>query len=108
MAGSQVWPLTSLTISAPSFDGELSGGGVEGVYGDDGAGALFEDGFDDGEDAGLLLFGGEWGGVGAGGFAADVEDVGAFIEHREGLGEGSVGGVLRGSRSGRRRRRSRA
>ena len=57
------------------FDGRACGAGVEGVNGEDGLGALFEDGFDDGEDAGLLFVGGEGGGVGAGGFAADVEDV---------------------------------
>jgi hypothetical protein len=75
------------------FDGEAGGGGVEGVDGEDGLGAVFEDGCDDGEDAGLLFVGREWGGVGAGGFAADVEDVGAFVEHRECLREGSFGGV---------------
>ena len=47
----------------------------------------------DGEDAGLLFGGGDGGGVGAGGFAADVEDVGAFVEEFEGLGEGCFGGV---------------
>jgi hypothetical protein len=66
---------------------------VEGVDGENGLGAVFEDGCDDGEDAGLLLVGGDRGGVGAGGFAADVEDVGAFVEHRECLGEGSFGSV---------------
>ena len=81
MAGSQRWPLTSLTISAPASMARRAVAGVEGVDGEDGFGMLFEDGFDDGEDAGLLFFGGEWGGVGAGGFAADVEDVGAFVEH---------------------------
>ncbi len=78
------------------FDGAAGGGGVEGVDGEDGAGMLFEDGFDDGEDAGLLFVGGEWMGVGAGGFAADVEDVGAFVEHFLGLLEGSFGGVRGG------------
>ena len=75
------------------FDGAACGGGVVGVDGEDGCGALFEEGFDDGEDAGLFFFWGERGGVGAGGFAAEVENVGAFIEHLEGLGEGSFGGV---------------
>ena len=55
--------------------------------------AVFEDGVEDGEDAGLLFVGGDGGGVGAGGFAAEVEDVGAFVEHGEGLGEGAVGRV---------------
>ncbi len=40
--------------------------------------------------------GGEGSGVGACGFAADVEDGGACVEHGEGLGEGSLGGVLGG------------
>ncbi len=75
------------------FDGAARGGGVEGVDGEDGFGALLQDGCDDGEDAGLLFFGGERRGVGAGGFAADVEDVGAFVEHFYGLGEGAFGGV---------------
>ncbi len=78
------------------FDGVASGGCVEGVDGEDGFGALFEDGFDDGEDAGLLLVGCERGGVGAGGFAANIDDAGALVEHLEGLGEGSFGGVLGG------------
>ena len=78
------------------FDGELGGAGVEGVYREDGFGFCFENGFDDGEDADLLFAGGEGGGVGAGGFAADVEDVGSFVEHLKGLGYGSVGGVFGG------------
>ena len=78
------------------FDGAAGGGGMKGVDGEDGFGFLFEDGLDDGEDAGLFFFGGERGGVGAGGFAADVEDVGAFVEHGDGLGEGAFGGVLGG------------
>ena len=32
-----------------------------------------------------------WRGIGASGFASDVEDVGAFVEHGEGLGEGALG-----------------
>ena len=78
------------------FDGAASGGGVEGVDGEDGVGFLFEDGFDDGEDAGLFFVGGEGSCVGASGFAAQVEDVGALFEELEGLGEGSLGGVLGG------------
>jgi len=78
------------------FDGEAGGGGVEGVDGEDGveafAAAFFEDGGEDGEDAGLLFFGGDWGGVGAGGFTAEVEDVGAFVEDAEGASDGFVGG----------------
>ena len=67
---------------------------MEGVYGEDGAGPFFQDGCDDGEDAGLFFVGGEGGGVGAGGFAADVEDVCAFVEHLYGLGEGAFGDVF--------------
>ena len=78
------------------FDGAAGGGGVEGVDREDGLGTLFEDGLDDGEDAGLFFFGGEGGGVGPGGFAADVEDVGAFVEQGDGLGEGAFGCVLGG------------
>ena len=78
------------------FDGEAGGGGVVGVDGEDGVRALAEDGGDDGEDAGLFFGGGEGGGVGAGGLAADVEDLGAGVEHGESLGEGAVGCVLGG------------
>ena len=78
------------------FDGVAGGGGVEGVDGEDGFGALLEERFDDGEDAGLFFAGGEGGGVGAGGFAADVEDIGAFVEHFDGLFEGAFRGVLGG------------
>ena len=46
------------------------------------------------ENARLFFFGGERGGVGTSGFAAKVEDVGAFLEHPEGLGDGAFGGVL--------------
>lgn len=76
------------------FDGRLGSGGVEGVDGKNGFGFLFEDGFDDGEDAGLLFVCGERGCAGAGGFAADVEDAGALVEHFECLCNGAFGGVL--------------
>ena len=75
------------------FDGVARGGGVEGVDGEDGFRTLLQDGCDDGEDAGLLFFRGERCGVGAGGFAADVEDVGAFVEHFFCLVEGAFGGL---------------
>ena len=78
------------------LDGAVGGGGVKGVDGEDGGGLFFEDGLEDGEDAGLLFVWGERRGVGAGGLAADVEDVGALFEELEGLGYGSFGGVLRG------------
>jgi len=76
------------------LDGSTGGGRVEGVDGKDGFGFLFEDGFDDGEDAGLFFVDGKWGGVGASGFTADVEDVGACFKHGEGLGESSFWGVI--------------
>ena len=80
---------------SPGFNGRC-GRCVEGVDGEDGAGLRFEDGFDDGKDAVLLFAGGEGYGAGTGGFAADVEDVGSFVEHMEGLGYGAVGGILWG------------
>ena len=76
------------------FDGVTGGDGVEGVDGENGVGTLLQDCGYDGEDAGLLFVGGERGCVGAGGFAADVEDVGAFVEHGEALDDGAFGGVL--------------
>ena len=76
------------------FDRALRGGCVEGVDGEDGARALFEDGLDNGEDAGLLFSGIERDGVRSGGFAADVEDVCTVVEHAKGLGEGAAGGVV--------------
>ena len=78
------------------FDGAAGGGGVEGVDGEEGVGSFFEDGFDDGENAGLFFVGGERHGVGTGGFATEVEDVGTLFEQLKGLGEGSLGGVLGG------------
>ena len=42
----------------------------------------------------MFFFRGEWTGVRTGRFAAEVNDVGAFIEHPEGLGDGSLWGVL--------------
>ncbi len=78
------------------FDGAAGCGGVEGVYGEDGGGFFFEDGFDGWEDARLLFVGGERCGVGAGGFAADVENGCAFVEHLQGLLKGSFGRVARG------------
>jgi len=78
----------------PSFDGVAGGGGVEGVDGEDGCWALLEERFDDGEDAGLFFARGEGGGIGAGGFAANVDDVGGFVEHFFGLFEGPFRGML--------------
>src|ERR1700712_5768426 len=78
------------------FDGKERCGRVEGVDGEDGFGFVLEDGCDDGEDAGLLFFGGERSRVGAGGFAADVEDLCALFEHLQGVGESPVGGGFGG------------
>ena len=68
---------------------------MEGVNGQDGVGLCLEDGLDGWNDAGLLVFGREWSGVGTGGFAADVEDVGSFLKHLEGLGYSAIGCGLR-------------
>jgi hypothetical protein len=72
-------------------DGETRGFGFVGVDRNAGAGAGAEDGFDDGEYA-LLFGGGGFGGAvaGAGGFAADVEDVCTFIEEAERMVDGLV------------------
>lgn len=80
----------------PGLDCERGGGGMVGVDGEDGLGLLFQNGLDDGEDARLFFFGGQRVGVGTGGFAAHVEDVCAFIEHLEGLGERPSGSMLGG------------
>src|ERR1700722_18120493 len=60
----------------PSVYGTTRGSGVEGVDGENGARALSEDSFDDGENAGLFFGGREWRGIGASGFASDIEDIG--------------------------------
>ena len=65
----------------PGFYRAAGGGGMEGVDGEDGARALLEDSFDDRENAGLFFRGREWRGIGASGFASDVEDIGAFFKH---------------------------
>ncbi len=73
-------------------DGGTGGGAVVGIDGEDGLGAGGADGFEDGKEAGLLFGGGESGGVGAGGFGTDVEDVGAAIEDIEATLDGGVEG----------------
>jgi len=67
--------------------------GMPGVNGQDGIRTSLEDGFDDGQDAVLLLVGSD-GSVLAwpGGFTPDVEDVRAFIEQSEGMGGGGFEG----------------
>ena len=76
------------------FDGEAGGAGVEGVDGQDGFGVVLPDGFNDRECTGLLFVCCERVGVGAGGFAADVEDICAFSEHLSCLFKGAFWGVL--------------
>ena len=79
-------------------EGGAGGGGFVGVNGEDGGGASLEDAFDDREEAGLFLVGGDerGGGVagvgaGAGAFCAEVEDICAGVEEVEGVGDGGVG-----------------
>ena len=55
-------------------------------------GTFAEDGFEDGEDAGLLFAGADGlRGAGASGFAADVDEVRAVIEHGERVFECGIG-----------------
>ncbi len=72
-------------------DGGAGGGAVVGVDGEDGLGAGGADGFEDGEETRLLLGGREFGRVGAGGFGANVEDMGAAIEDMEAMLDGGLG-----------------
>ncbi len=77
-------------------DGGASGFGFICINREHRFGTVAENGFDDGEDAVLLLLGAdgivgaEFLGAGAGGFAADVDEVGALIEHGEGVLDGGV------------------
>lgn len=72
------------------LDGETGGGGVVGVDGKDGVGAGFEDGAEGRENAGLFFFREDGRGVGAGGFAAKIEYVRAFVQHLQGVGDRSI------------------
>ncbi len=76
------------------LDGAAGCGGVVGIDGEDGLRTLLKQRLDDGKDSGLFFFRGKRGGVRTGGFAAEIEDVGALIEHHEGLRDGTFGGVL--------------
>ena len=76
-------------------DGERGGGGMVGIDREDSLGLFLEDRFDDRKNAGLLLFGRERNGPGAGGFAADIEQVRAVVEHLQGLHECPFRGALR-------------
>jgi len=80
----------------PCFNSMLCCAGVEGVDGEDGFGSLFQDGCDNGENAGLLFVLCKRSGVGAGGLAADVEDAGAIVKQFDCLREGAFGRVLGG------------
>ncbi len=71
------------------MDGSAACGGVPGVDGENGCGACAQDGGDDGEYAPLLFFCCD--GLmfaGARGFSADVDDVGTFIKHAQGVSRG--------------------
>ncbi len=69
------------------FDGDLCGRGVPGINGQDGVGARLKDGFNDGQDALLFLVRGDRSVLaGSGGFAADVDDIRAFVEQMESMG----------------------
>ena len=75
--------------------GGCGDGGVTGVDGDAGGGVALPEGGNDGENAAHFLILGHRGGAGAGGFAADVDDVCALVQHALGvLQGGSCGGVL--------------
>src|SRR5690606_18404053 len=75
------------------FDGGFGGGAAHGVDADgDAAGDEFGD---DGQYAPFFFEGVDAGGAGAGGFAADVDDVGATGDEVFGVGDGAVdGGVF--------------
>jgi len=80
------------------------GAGLEGGGGDGGTGGIDADGDvkpagegpDDGADAPDLFIGGDGKGTWAGGFAADVDDVGAVVGHKVSMGH-SGGRVEKGS-----------
>lgn len=61
-----------------------------GVDREDSLGAVDANGFEDGQEAGLLFGRRELGGAGAGGFSADVENVCAAIEQVEAVLDGGV------------------
>ena len=79
-----------------SVNRETGGGGVEGVYRENGGGLCLEDGFDGGKDACMFFVGRERSRFRTRGFAADVEDIGSFLEHLEGLTNSAVGSGLWG------------
>lgn len=76
-------------------DGGAGRCGVIRIHGEHRLRALAEDGGEDGEDAVLLLLGGDGLGAGTRGFTAEVEEVGAFIEHGERVGEGGFRSEVR-------------
>ncbi len=73
-------------------EGGAGGGGMIGVDGEDGFGTELEDAVEDGEQAGLLFFGGDGRGVGAGGLGAEIEEVGAVVEELKRVGDGGLVG----------------
>ncbi len=69
-------------------------GGVAGVDGDAGGGVALPEGGNDGEDAAQLFVLCHRGGAGAGGFAADVDDVCALVQHALGVLQCGGGGAV--------------
>jgi hypothetical protein len=65
--------------------------GVVGVDRDDRLGTRCEDCFEDRQNARLLFRGSERDGIGAGRFAAEIEQVGTVVEHFQRAADGSIG-----------------
>ncbi len=77
------------------LDGKLRGVRAVGVDGQEGARLLLQDAFDDREDAiGFLLVGDGLAGAGTGGFAADVDDPCAIVQHAESGSDGGFGAAV--------------
>lgn len=72
------------------IDSAHRGRGMVSVDGEDGTGFLVEDRLDHRQNAGLLFVGSKRNSVGAGRFAADIEDLGPVVEHLECLDEGAL------------------
>lgn len=73
-------------------DGGTGGSRLICIHGDYRLGTFAEEGFEDGEDTVLFLLSCEGLRAGPRGFAADVDEVRARVEHGESLAEGRVGG----------------
>ncbi len=78
----------------PGFEGEAGGGGMPRVDRDAQFAVFFSECADDGDDAVLLFFRFYGFCAGAGGFSADINDVGAFFNELRGVGEGGFRGVV--------------